>query len=133
MMLGREMCFKTRETGKNNNVPFLAGLPSTLPATFSPAPVTLSLALAAGAFFAFVVVVVLLVGVFLVTRPVATLALGLDVFALVAFLVEVRFFPSGSVDGTDRMRGFVMPAAYLVSLLCAVWRVHTYRSLESFL
>ena len=96
----------------NTNIPFLPGLPSTLPATFSAAPVTLSFAFAAGLFFVFVAV--LLVGVFLVTRPEATFARGLDVLALVEvfFLVIVRFLPSGSVEMALRMRGTVMPSVY---------------------
>ena len=76
----------------------MPGFFSTLPATFSAAPATLSFAFATGFFFA--LVAVLLVGVFFVTRPEATLARGLDVLALVVpfFLVETRFLPSGSVE-----------------------------------
>ena len=93
------------------NIPFLPGFPSTLPATFSAAPVTLSFALAAGVFL--VLVTVLLVGVFLVTRPEATFARGLEVFALVVvafFFAGARFLPSGSVEMTLRMRGTLMPS-----------------------
>lgn len=100
------------------NIPFLVGFASTLSATFSAAAVTLSLAFATGPFFALVVlvaVVLLLVGVFFVTRPVATLARGLDVLALVEvvafFLVGARFLPSGSVDMALNTRGTVIPAA----------------------
>jgi hypothetical protein len=69
-------------------------------------------------------VAALLVGVFLVTRPAATLALGLLVLALAAdvfFLVAVRFLPSGSVEIADSMRGLALPAVYHVSHSSIDW------------